>query len=116
MSTDDNKNNVIADNNTVENNINPVNEIIIDNNLLKFMFHSIEKLEVRPNNVIEFEVFFKSIFQSYSYLLNYNHFENSENYVKEIQMLFVTILYFLYKIKWRKYFHYIHKMLLHKML
>ena len=41
-STDGNRNNVISDIETVEDNINPVNEIIIDNNLLKFVFHSIE--------------------------------------------------------------------------
>ena len=37
---------------------------------------------------MEFEVFLKSNFQSYSYLLKYNPFEHSENYVKVIQMLF----------------------------
>ena len=36
-STDGNKNNAIADIETVEDNINPVNEIITDNNLLKFV-------------------------------------------------------------------------------
>ena len=86
--TDGNKNNVIADIETVEDNINPVNEIITDNNLLKFVFHSIEKLEVRHNNYIEFEVFLKSSFQSYSYLLNYNPFENVENDVKANQLIF----------------------------
>ena len=35
---------------------------------------------------MEFEVFLKSSFQSYS--LKYNSFENSENCVKAIQMLF----------------------------
>ena len=49
--------NVIADNATVEDNINPVNEIIKDNNLLKFMFHSIEKIEVRPNNLLNLKFF-----------------------------------------------------------
>ena len=68
---------MIADIKTVEDDINPVNKIITDNNLLKFVFHSIEKLEVRPNNLIEFEVFLKSIFQSYSYLLNYNLIETT---------------------------------------
>ena len=37
---------------------------------------------------MEFEVFLKSNFQSYSYLLKYNPFEHSKNYVKVIQMLF----------------------------
>ena len=87
-STDGNKNNVITDIETVEDKINPVNEIITDNNLLKFTFHSIEKIEVRPNNFIEFEVFLKSSFQSYSYLLKYNPIETVDNYVKAIQMLF----------------------------
>ena len=79
---------MITDCETIEDNINPVNEIITDNNLLKFVFHSIEKLEVRPDNSIEFEVFLKSRFQSYSYLLIYNPFKNVENYVKAIQMIF----------------------------
>ena len=88
MSADANKNNVITDIETVEDNINPLNKITTDNNILKFVFHSIEKLEVRPNNLIEFEVFLKSSFQSYSSLLKYNPFGHNENYVKAIQIIF----------------------------
>ena len=84
--TDGNKNNVIADIETVEDNINPVNEIFIDENLMKFVFHSIEKLEVQPKDFMEFEVFLKSFFQSYS--LKYSPFAQSENYVKAIEILF----------------------------
>ena len=40
-------------------------EIITDNNLLKFVFHSIEKLELTPTTIMEFEVFLKSSYQSY---------------------------------------------------
>ena len=54
---DDNKNNAIADNETVEDNFNPVNEIITDKNLLEFVFHSIENLEVSPKDFPEFELF-----------------------------------------------------------
>ena len=56
-STDGNTNNVISNIETVEDNINPVNEIITDNNLLKFVFHSIEKLEVRPNALLNLKCF-----------------------------------------------------------
>ena len=66
MSTDGNKNNVISDIETVEDNINPVNEIFTDENPMKFEFHSIEKLEVQPKKIIEFEVFLKSSCKSYS--------------------------------------------------
>ena len=37
---------------------------------------------------MEFEVFLKLSFQSYSFSLKYNPFEHTENYVKAIQMLF----------------------------
>ena len=42
MSTDGNKNNVITDIETVEDNINPVNKTFTDENLMKFVVHSIE--------------------------------------------------------------------------
>ena len=71
---------------TVEENINPVNVIFNDEHLLKFVFHSIEKLEVQPKHLIEYEVFLKSSFQSYS--LKYSPFALSENYVKAIEILF----------------------------
>ena len=64
--TDGNKNNVNTDIETVEDNINPVNIIFKDENLAKFVFHLIEKIEVQPKDFIEFEVFMKSSFQSYS--------------------------------------------------
>ena len=86
MSTDGNKNNVIADIETVEDDINPVNEIFKDENLMKFVFHSIEKLEVQPKDFMEFEVFQKSSFLSYS--LKYSPFALGENYVKVIEMIF----------------------------
>ena len=37
---------------------------------------------------MEFEVFLKSSFQSYSYLLKYNPIESADNYVREIQIIF----------------------------
>ena len=61
---------MIADVETVEDNINPVNERFTDTNLMKFVFHSIEKLEVQPKDFMEFEVFLKSSFQSYSLKCN----------------------------------------------
>ena len=63
MSTDGNKNNVIAGIETVDDNINSVNEIFKDEHLMKFVFHSIEKLEVKPKYFMEFEVFLKSFFK-----------------------------------------------------
>ena len=42
MTTDGNKNNVNANIETVDDNINPVNVIFKDKNLMKFVFHSIE--------------------------------------------------------------------------
>ena len=86
MSTDGNKNNVIADIETIEDNINPINIIFNDANLMKFVFHSIEKLDVQPKDFIEFEVFLKLSFQSYN--LKYSSFTLSENYVKAIEILF----------------------------
>ena len=86
MSTDGNTNNAIADIETVEDNINPVNEIFKDENLMKFVFHSIENLEVQPKTIIDFEVFLKSSFQSYS--LKYSPFALNENHVKAIEILF----------------------------
>ena len=85
MSTDGNKNNVIADIETIEDNINP---LFTDENLMKFVFHSIGKLEVQPKQFMEYESFLKSSFQRYSFSLKYNHFEHTKNYVKVIQMLF----------------------------
>ena len=86
MSTDGNENNVIADIETIEDNINPINIIFNDANLMKFVFHSIEKLDVQPKDFIEFEVFLKLSFQSYN--LKYSSFTLSENYVKAIEILF----------------------------
>ena len=79
---------MIADNETIEDNINPVNEIITDNNLLELMFLLIEKLEVRPPAFVEFELFLKTTFLQNSYLLNYNPIESNQNYVRSIEYLF----------------------------
>ena len=79
---------MIADNETVEDNINPVNEIITDKNLLEFVFLSIEKLEVRPPDFVACESFPKTKFLQNSYLLNYNPVESAENYVQSIENLF----------------------------
>ena len=48
---DGNKNNAITDNETVEDNFYPVNEIITDKNLLEFVFNSIENLEVNLKDI-----------------------------------------------------------------
>ena len=79
---------MITDNEIVEDNINPVNEIITDNNLLELMFLSIEKLEVRPPAFVEFELFLKTKFLQNSYLLNYNPVESAKNYIRSIENLF----------------------------
>ena len=79
---------MITDNETVEYNINLVNEIITDKNLLEFMFLSIENFEVRPKAFMEFELFLKSNYQQNNYLLKYNPIESAENYVRVIQTLF----------------------------
>ena len=79
---------MIADNETVEDNINPVNEIITDKNLLEFVFLSIEKLEVRPPDFVEFESFLRTKFLQNRYLLNYNPVESTQNYVRSMENLF----------------------------
>ena len=75
---------MISDNETVEDNINLVNEIITDKNLLEFVFLSIENLEVRPKAFMEFELFLKSNYQQNNYLLKYNTIKSAENYVRAI--------------------------------
>ena len=104
MSTDGNKNNMNTNIETVDDNINPVNVIFRDENLMKFVFYSIEKLEVLPTDSMEFEVFLKSSFQSYS--LNYSPFTLLENYVNSIEMIFEN----------HNTMSIIHKKLLHKMI
>ena len=79
---------MITDNETVKDNINPVNEIITVKNLLEFVFLSIENLEVRLKYVMKFELFLKSSHQSYRYLLQYISIKSAEKYVRAIQMLF----------------------------
>ena len=88
MLIDVNKNNAIADNETVEDTFNPVNEIITDKNILEFVFNSIENLEVSPKDSLEFELFVKSSYQINSYLLQYNSVESAENHVRAIEILF----------------------------
>ena len=85
---DDNNNNEITDNETVENNFNPVNEIITDKNLLAFVFLSIENLEVSPNDFSEFEFFLKSSYEKNCYFLRYNPDESAKNYLRAIEILF----------------------------
>ena len=80
--------NVIADNATVEDNINPVNEIITDKNLLEFVFLSIENLEVRSLYFVECESFLRTKFLQNSYLLNYIPVESTQNYIGSIETLF----------------------------
>ena len=52
------------------------------------MFFSIEKLEVRPPDFVEFESFLKSKFLQNSYVLNYNPVESTEFYVWSTEHLF----------------------------
>ena len=53
MTTDGNKNNVNA-------NIVTVNDIFNDENLMKFVFQTLDQLEVRPTHFEDFKVFMKS--------------------------------------------------------
>ena len=79
---------MIADNATVEDNINPVNEIITDKHLLEFVFLSIENLEVRSLYFVECESFLRTKFLQNSYLLNYIPVESTQNYIGSIETLF----------------------------
>ena len=79
MTTDGNKNNVNA-------NIVTVDEIVNDTNLMKFIFQTIDQLEVQPTSFDEFEVFMKSRYDLYS--LNNRSFAENVNYEKVIENLF----------------------------
>ena len=63
-----------------------VDDILNDDNLMKFVLQTIVQLEVIPTNFDAFLDFVKSSYDSYS--LNYNPFAKIENYGKTIENLF----------------------------
>ena len=63
-----------------------VDDILNDNNLMKFFLQTIDQLEVIYTNFDDFQNFMKSSYDSYS--LKYNPFARIENYGKAIEKLF----------------------------
>ena len=70
-----------------KNNVN-VHIETVDENLMKFVFHSIDQLEIQPTNFVNFEVFLKSSYQSYC--INYSPFALIDNYGKAIEVIFAN--------------------------